>query len=223
MEENNNELAIEMPALKDEVNTGVVTNVESAPVLSEKVEEPIISQPVVEPTPVVVENTAVVAPEIPVVQSEPVVTPTPIAEVQEPVMTAPVAPVMPVEQPTSVPEVHEAAPIVEPVQPAMTEAPMAVETPLTTPVIENSMVAPTATPTVEQTLQDNVMSAPVESASVVAPEASSVVPAAPENQGEIQIKKPSPRAQVIGTVIVLLLTAALLFWVVSNFWDLTKV
>ena len=175
MEEQNNDLAIELPTLKSESpvvapvnqNTNLETN---TPILSEKVEEPIAMPS---------------APVTPIMPTAPVINPEPVAPI------APVIPETPVMQPiTEAPVVNE--PVAAPVQNVQT-------------AVQNTPAEAIAMPNTPVVSMQQA-NAPVEQSAEVAKE--------PE------IKKASKTAQLIGTIVLLLITGLIGFWIVKNYFML---
>lgn len=224
MEENNNELAIEMPALKSDhqpvAPTYQNTNAEvSTPILSEQTQEAIPIAPVVPeiaPIPAapvtssaesfsapVVENTAI---EMPSVSAEPVI---PVS-VQEPIINEPVItqePIMPSTE--TVPMEPVIAPIAETTVTPVSEVTPVQNTPIQNdsapqPAIEPTLVTPTPVVT------PGVSMAPVQEQSVTVS----------EKVKEPEIKKASKTSQIIGTVVLLIITALIVFWLARRYFVL---
>ena len=220
MEENNNELAIEMPALKSEQTQAAPTYQNtnedvSSPVLSETKEDPIIA-PVSEPAPVVLESS--------VVENETSVETPVVPVVETPAIEMPVVPETP-EVPVAIPEtpvavestatesvdnvVNEDNPV-EPVAP-VAEPEVA---PINEPVVASVEVVAQPAPAVEIPVEP--ASVPVEP--VVAPVSDNVQTT--EEPKEPEIKKASKKAQIIGTVVMLVITALIVFWIAKRYFVL---
>lgn len=127
------------------------------------------------------------------VQPQPVITPQPV------VVPAPVVePVQPVVAPQPV---VTPAPVVEPVQPVVTPQPVVAPTPVVEPV--QPVVAPQpAVNSVDPTVLNN-------------PATANQV-----NQPASGNKKPLPKAEIIGTVVFVLIGVALLVWCAKSYFML---
>lgn len=240
MEENNNELAIEMPALKAEHSEQVPiqnTVVEAAtPVLSEKMEEPIV-MPVATPVPET-NSVPVVEQSVPVTLEMPVA-PSPVVE--QPAVQMSVVPEVPVT-PISVPETpvtQPAEPVVAPaeattqVETPVVEAPVVQEVqPVVNPTPVQAPVAPEVTPVANDvTPVTEAPVAPVTQEVQPDPEPTPAVPVNPvkntmepqqvaQENVEPEIKKASKTAQLIGTVVLLVITGLIVFWLAKRYFVL---
>lgn len=184
MDENNNDLAIELPTLKSE-QTELATNYQntnmenSSPLLTEKVEEPIVTSEV--STPIAAEE----------VKTNPIEMPS------APAVEVPVTPVMP-QTPV--------VPVVEtPVEP-VNNAPEQVQT----------------QPEVTSTPVQEIPSASATPATPVVPVTAvpTSTPAATEEKKEPEIKKASKTSQLIGTIVLLVITALIVIWLAKRYFVL---
>jgi len=227
MEENNNEVAIEMPVLKgQEIAPEIPAEPVAVPPVSEtpSTNAESIQMPVEMPAPVAEEVPAPVV-ETPV---EPVLAP--VVEPEIPNVVAPEIPVAPTEvnSVSEVPsQVVENTPIQQPVPPVVPEIPVAPVAPVLAPVAEPAVSAPApeASPAVTPaTPVSEPVAAPAAVPNPVAPSApaASETPVAPvpaqTAPAEGEIKKASKKAQIIGTIVVLLITVLIVAWMVKRYF-----
>ena len=200
MEENK---TMEMPENSEEASVNV------SPLLAEFAEEPIT------------ETTETAQVESPI--EAPVVEETPVPE--EPAIESPVEPEKPtpviespvVNEPSE--EAYVAAPTVSetPVEPEVTEEPVTneeVSQPEEAPAFEEPIAAPSETPATETQETTVEPAQPAETALVVD---ESTIVEKPQEVAEEKPKEPSKVAQIVGTTVVLLITAGLAYLIIRNF------